>query len=114
MHLRQPNFAHSAGRPFKKSKEKMQKLKDTGYSRYICQNELKEIRFQHDMDYSACKYLARWTASDWVLRDKVFSIAGNPKYDGYQRKLVSMVYTFFDKKSKDASAHSGTSIVSEN
>ena len=26
-------------------------------------------------------------------------IASNPKYDGYQRGLASMVYKFFDKKS---------------
>ena len=25
-------------------------------------------------------------------------IAGNPKYDGYQRGLASMVYKFFGKK----------------
>ena len=29
---------------------------------------------------------------DKVLRDKAFNIAKNPKYDGYQRKLASMVY----------------------
>ena len=29
--------------------------------------------------------------------DKAFSIPKNPKYDGYQRGLASMVYTFFDK-----------------
>ena len=39
------------------------------------------------------------TASDKILRDKAFNIAKNPKYDGYQRRLVSMVYKFFDKKS---------------
>ena len=33
-------------------------------------------------------------------RDKAFNIAKNPKYDGYQRGLASMVYKFFDKKSK--------------
>ena len=37
--------------------------------------------------------------SDEVLRDKAFEIASNPKYDGYQRGLASMVYKFFDKKS---------------
>ena len=37
-----------------------------------------------------------------VLRDKAFNIAKNPKYDGYQRRLASMVYKFFDKKSKGA------------
>ena len=46
------------------------------------------------------KDLARRTASDKVLGDKAFNIAKYPKYDGYQRGLVSMVYKFFDKKSK--------------
>ena len=45
------------------------------------------------------KDLAQRTASDKVLRDKAFNIAKNPKYDGYQRGLASMVYEFFDKKS---------------
>ena len=33
-----------------------------------------------------------------VLRDKAFNIVEDPKYDGYQRGLASMVYKFFDKK----------------
>ena len=32
------------------------------------------------------------------MRDKAFSIAKNPKYDGYQRVLASVVYKFFEKK----------------
>ena len=44
--------------------------------------------------------LAFNTASDKVLRDKTFNIAKNPKCDGYQRGIASMVYKFFDKKSK--------------
>ena len=51
------------------------------------------------MAYGDFKHLARRTASDKVLRDKAFNIAKNPKYDGYQRGLASMVYKFFDKKS---------------
>ena len=39
----------------------------------------------------------RRTASDKVLRDKAFSIAKNPKYDGYQTSLPCMIYKFFDK-----------------
>ena len=46
------------------------------------------------------KDLKKRTFSDKVLRDKAFTIAKNPKYDGYQRGLASMVYKFFDKKSK--------------
>ena len=34
------------------------------------------------------------------MRDKVFKIARDPKYDGYQREIASMVYAFFDKKSR--------------
>ena len=44
------------------------------------------------------KDLAKRTASDKVLRDKAFDIAKNPKYDGYQRGVASMVYKFYDKK----------------
>ena len=44
------------------------------------------------------KDLAKRTAVDKVLRDEAFNIAKDPKYDGYQRGLASMVYKFFDKK----------------
>ena len=37
-------------------------------------------------------------ASDKVLGDKPFNFAKNPKYDGYQRGLASIVYKFLDKK----------------
>ena len=46
------------------------------------------------------KDLKRRKASDKVLRDKAFNIAKSPKYDGCQRGLASMVYKFFDKKTK--------------
>ena len=52
------------------------------------------------MAYGDFKDLARRTASDKVLRDKAFNVAKNPKYDGYQRGLASMVYNLFYKKSK--------------
>ena len=52
------------------------------------------------MAYGDFKDLERRTSSDKVLRDITFSIAKNPKYDGYQRGLASMVYKCFDKKSK--------------
>ena len=54
------------------------------------------------MAYGDFKDLKRRTFSDKVLRDKAFNIAKNPKYDGYQRGLASMIYKFFDKKSKDS------------
>ena len=51
--------------------------------------------------------LVKRTQSDKVLKDKAFKIASDPKYDGYQRWLASMVYKFFDKKS------SGSCIANE-
>ena len=40
------------------------------------------------------KILTTRTASDKILHDIAFDIAKNPKYDGYQRGLASMVYRF--------------------
>ena len=51
------------------------------------------------MGYGDFKGLNRRTAADKVLCDKAFNTAKNPKYNGYQCGLVSMVYKFFDKKS---------------
>ena len=51
------------------------------------------------MAHGDFKVLARRTTSDKVLRDKSFSIAKNPKNDGYKKDQASMVYKFFDKKS---------------
>ena len=51
------------------------------------------------MAYGVFKDVTRRTTVDKVLRDKAFNIAENPKYDGYQRGLASLVYNFFDKNS---------------
>ena len=50
------------------------------------------------MVHCKTKDLVKRTQSDNVLKDKAFKIASDPKYDGYQRGLASMVYKFFDKK----------------
>ena len=80
-----------------KTKKKIQNSKITGDTNYIYKNELDKASFQHDMAYGDFKYLAKGTASDKVLKDKVFKIAKNPKYDGCLWGLVSMVYKSFDK-----------------
>ena len=56
--------------------------------------------FQHDMAYGDFKDLKRRRQSDKVWKEKDFAIGNHPKYDRYQRGLASMVYKFFDKKSK--------------
>ena len=50
------------------------------------------------MAYGGFKHFIKRTASDKILRDKVFNIVNNSKYDGYQRVLASMVYKCFYKK----------------
>ena len=99
MHLRQPRFVYSTCRPFTRHKERIKEFKRTGDTRYIYRNELDKACFQHDSAYADHKDLINRTEADKVLRDKAYDIASNPKYDGYQRGLASMVYKFFDKKS---------------
>ena len=70
---------------------------ETGNTNFIYRNELDEACFQHDMTYGKTKDLAKRTQSDKVLKDKAFKIASDPKYDGYQRGLVSMIYKFLTK-----------------
>ena len=74
----------------------------TGNTDFIYKNKLDKACFQHDMVYGKSKNLVKRTQSDKVLKDKAFKIAINLKYDGYQRGLASMVYKFFDKKSKES------------
>ena len=72
IHLKQPGFTYSACETFTKNKERIQKFKETRDTDYIYKNELDKACFQHDMAYGE-----------------------NPKHDGSQRGLASMVYKFF-------------------
>ena len=59
------------------------------------------------MAYGKSKDLVKRAQSGKVLKDKAFKIASDANYGGYQRWLASMVYRFFDKKSK------GSGIINE-
>ena len=107
MHLKQPGFTYSACGPFTKNKERIEKFMQTGNTDFIYKNELDKVCVQHDMAYGKSKNLIKRTQLDKVLKDKAFKFANNPNYDGYQRGLASMVYKFFDKKSK------GSGIINE-
>ena len=99
LHLKQPGFTYSVCGPFTRNKERTEKFWQTGNT-FFYRNELDKACFQHDMAYSKSQDLAKRTKSN-----KVFKIASDPKYDGYQ--IGSMVYKFFDKMS------SGISVGSE-
>ena len=105
--VKQSGFTCSASGPFTKNKERIEKFMQTENANFIYKNEFDKACFQHNMTYGKTKYLVKRTQSDKVLKDKAFKIASDPKYDGYQRGLASMVYKFFDKKS------SGSGIVNE-
>ena len=115
MHLRQLEFTYSACGPFTKQKQRIQKFKETGGTNYIYKNELDKDCFTHDAAYSDSKDITKRTAADKILRNRAFNIAKDPKYDGYQRGLASMVYKFFDKKSKGSGAkHVNTKLTHQN
>ena len=81
----------------------------TGNTDFIYRSKLDKACFQHDMAYGKSKDSAKRTQSNKVLRNKAFKIASDPKYDGYQRGLASMVFKFFDKKSSGSGVATGPS-----
>ena len=100
LHLKQPGFTYSACGPFSKHRERIQKFRKTGNLEHLYRNEVDKTCFAHDAAYSDSKDLAERTISDKILKDRPYEIAGSRGYDGYQRALVSMVYKFFDKKTR--------------
>ena len=97
MHLKQPQFTYSACGRFTKHKQRIQKFKKTCDTNYIYKNELDKACFAHDAAYSDNKDFTKRTIADKILKNEAFNIAKDPKYDGYQRGLASMVYKFFGK-----------------
>ena len=110
IHLRQPQFTYRAYGPFTRHEERIQKFKETGDTNYIYMNELHKACFTHDAAYSDSEDLTKRTAADKILKNKAFDFAKDPKYDGYQRGLASMVYKFFDSKVSG----SGAKLIPEN
>ena len=99
IHLRQVIFTYSAYGHFTKSKEQIQKGKETGDSEYIYQNEIDKACFQRDMAYWSFKDLStRGTIANKILVHKTFNIAENRKYDVYKGIIASMVHKLLDKK----------------
>ena len=100
LHLKQPGFTYSACGPFTKHLEIIQKFRETAYLKHLYRNELDKICFVYDASCSDTKDLVKRTLSDKILKDRAFEIAINRGYDGHQRALASMVYKFFDEKTR--------------
>ena len=91
---------YSACGPFTKHTQRIHDFLNTGKLSYIYKNDLDKACFQHDMAYDKFKDLEKRTQSDIVLKNKALKIASNPKCNGYERGLASIVYKFFDKNTK--------------
>ena len=113
MYLKQTGFTYSSCGPFTKNKAGIENITQTGNTNFIYKNELDKACFQHDIAYGKSKNLVERTQSDKVLKDQTFKITSNPKYDGYQRELGTIVYKFFDKKSALLNKSSGRGIANE-
>ena len=98
LHLKHPGFTYSACGPFTKHREIIQKFREIDNLKHLDRNELDKGCFAHDAAYSDSKDLPKGTISEKILKDRTYEIARNRGYDGYQRALASMFYTFFDKK----------------
>ena len=92
MHLKQFGFTYSACGSFAKRKEIIEKFIQTVNTDFIYKNKLDKVCVQHDMAYGKSKYLAKRTQSDKLFKHKAFKIESDPKYDGYQRGLPSIVF----------------------
>ena len=59
MHSKKPGIVYGACGSFTKNKERIQKLKDTGDTKYSYKKKLDNVCFQHDTAYGDFKDLAR-------------------------------------------------------
>ena len=65
-----------------------------------------KICFSHDAAYANNKDLTKKTVPDKILEDKAYQSVINPKYDGYQKRLASLVYKLFDPSKIESGAGS--------
>ena len=96
MQSSQSGFVYNANGLLVQKKKKRQNLKETWDLNYIYQNELNKACFQNGIAHGNYKIVAYKTVSNKAFRVKVFLIADHLEHDGYQSRLVSMVYKFFD------------------
>ena len=85
MHLRQPGFTYSACWAFTKNKERIKNLKKKEIQDIFIKIKYKKFVFNMIwlMEIEDFKDSNRRTATNKILRDRVFNIVENPKADGY-------------------------------
>ena len=94
LQLKQTGFTYSTCWLFTNYRKRIQTFRETGNLKHLYRNELDKACFAHDASYSDCKYLAKTTISDKILKDRAFEIARNCQCNGYQRVLASIFIIF--------------------
>ena len=101
LHLWDPKVKkYSACGPFTKHTQRINQFMKDGRLSHFYKNQLDKACFQHDAAYNKYKDLKNRTQSDGVLKNKACKIAVNPKYNGCERASASMVWKFFNERSK--------------
>ena len=115
IHLKQPGFTYSAcGQSQKTNKELKSLCRLEIQTLFIKLNLIKHVfRMIWPIANQKIQQKEPKRTQLKVLRDKAFKIASDPKYDGYQKGLASMIYKFLDKKSASLNKSSGRGIVNE-
>ena len=99
MHLWDPKVKkYSACGLFIRHQKRIDMFMKDGRLSHIVQNRLDAACFQHDSAYAKYKDRANRRQSDIVLKNKALKIATDPRVNGYQRGLASMVYKFFNER----------------
>ena len=83
-------------------------MKDARLS-HILKNRLDAACFQHDSAYAKGRLNRK--QSDIFLKNKALKIATNPRVNGYQRGLASMVYKFFNESTKGSGINNKGSLL---
>ena len=101
MHLWDPRVKkYSACGPFTRHQKRTDMFMEDGRLSHILKNRLHPACFQHDSAYAKYKDRANRRQSDIVLKNKALKISTDPRVNGYQRGLASMVYEFFNERTK--------------
>ena len=101
MHLWDPKVKkHSPCGPFTRHKQRINDFMKDGKLSHILKNRLGAACFQPDSAYAKYKDRLNRKQSDVVLKNKALKIAMDPRVNGYQRGLASMVYKIFDERTK--------------
>ena len=103
IHLWDPKVGkYSACGPFTRHKQRLNDFMNDGKLSHILKDKLDAACFLHDSAYFKHKDRLYRKKSDVLLNNKALEIAMNPKINGYQIGLASIVYKVFDKRSKES------------